>query len=126
SRMAAELAFSIAEPDSIVTVVHVVPREIGVLEYAAGADDPATRLEIGHQITGDVRALGESFGIATETEVRMGPAPEEAILETARRVRADLVVLGTSIRTASQRLFLGPRVERVLAACPCPVVVLNT
>jgi nucleotide-binding universal stress UspA family protein len=70
--------------------------------------------------------LGDSFGVATETEVRMGPEPEEAILDTARRINADLVVLGTSVRPASQRLFLGPRVERVLASCPCPVVVFNT
>ncbi|MGH8926784.1 MAG: cation:proton antiporter [Acidimicrobiia bacterium] len=126
SRRAAELAFAVAEPNALVTVVHVVPRDAGILEFTAATDDPATRLEIGHQIAADLRALGESYGIATESEVRMGPDPEEAILDTARRVDADLVVLGTSVRAASQRLYLGPRVERVLAACPCPVVVLNT
>jgi Kef-type K+ transport system membrane component KefB/nucleotide-binding universal stress UspA family protein len=126
SRRAAELVFSIAEPDSLVTVVHVVARETGILNYAPAADDQATRLEIGHQIAADLRQLGDSFGVATETEVRMGPEPEEAILDTARRINADLVVLGTSVRPASQRLFLGPRVERVLASCPCPVVVFNT
>lgn len=126
SRRSAELAFAIAEPDALVTVVHVVPREAGILVAAAATDHPATRLEIGHQIAADLRRLGESYGVATETEVRMGPDPEEAILDTARRISADLVVLGTSVRAASQRLFLGPRVERVLAACPCPVVVLNT
>jgi Kef-type K+ transport system membrane component KefB len=125
SRRAAELAFAVAEPDALVTVVHVVPKDSSIL-VAAATDHPATRLEIGHQIAGDIRRLGESFGVATETEVRMGPDPEEAILDTARRVSADLVVLGTSIRAATQRLFLGPRVERVLASCPCPVVVLNT
>lgn len=126
SRRAAELAFAVAEPDTLVTVVHVVPRDSAAQIHASVTDLPATRLEIGHQIAADIRQLGESFGVATETEVRMGPEPEEAILETARRVSADLVVLGTSVRAGSRRLFLGPRVERVLAACPCPVVVLNT
>ncbi|HKY47062.1 MAG TPA: universal stress protein, partial [Acidimicrobiia bacterium] len=125
SRRAAELAFAVTEPDGMVTVVHVVPKETSAVT-AVMADEPATRLEIGHQIAADLRRLGESFGVATETEVRMGPEPEEAILETARRINADLVVLGTSVRPASQRLFLGPRVERVLASCPCPVVVFNT
>ncbi len=125
SRRAAELAFAVIEPDGMVTVVHVVPKETSAVT-AVMADDPANRLEIGHQIAADLRQLGESFGVATETEVRMGPEPEEAILETARRINADLVVLGTSVRPASQRLFLGPRVERVLASCPCPVVVFNT
>jgi nucleotide-binding universal stress UspA family protein len=125
SRRAAELAFAVADPDTLVTVVHVVPRESGAV-HAVITDMPANRLEIGHQIAGELRNLGEGFGVATEIEVRMGPEPEEAILDTARRVGADLVVLGTSVRAASHRLFLGPRVERVLAACPCPVVVLNT
>jgi Kef-type K+ transport system membrane component KefB len=125
SRRAAELAFAVIEPDGMVTVVHVVPKETSAVT-AVMADDPANRLEIGHQIAADLRHLGDSFGVATETEVRMGPEPEDAILETARRINADLVVLGTSVRPASQRLFLGPRVERVLASCPCPVVVFNT
>jgi nucleotide-binding universal stress UspA family protein len=37
----------------------------------------------------------------------------------------DLVVLGTDLRPASDRLFLGPKVERVLNNSPCPVVVMN-
>ena len=125
SRRAAELAFAVVEPGGLVTIVHVVPKETSAVT-ALMSDDPAHRLDLGHQIAGDLRLLGESFGVATETEVRMGPEPEEAILDTARRINADLVVLGTSVRIASQRLFLGPRVERVLASCPCPVVVFNT
>ncbi|MGQ0849394.1 MAG: cation:proton antiporter domain-containing protein [Actinomycetota bacterium] len=125
SRRAAELAFAVAESDALVTVVHVVPSGSDLLSGAI-TDEPATKLEIGQQIAGEIRQLGEAVGVSTELEVRMGPEPEEAILETARRIGADLVVLGTSVRSASRRLFLGPRVERVLAGCPCPVVVLNT
>jgi len=126
SRRAAELAFAIADPDAIVTIVHVVPRETSAVLAAAALYDPADRLEIGRQIATDLAGLGESFGVATSTEIKMGAEPEDAILEIARRVGADLVVLGTSVRAGSRRLFLGPRVERILTACPCPVVVLNT
>jgi Kef-type K+ transport system membrane component KefB len=126
SRRAAELAFAVADPDAIVTIVHVVQRETSAVMAATALYDPANRLEIGRQIATDLRALGESFGVATTTEIKMGAEPEEAILEIARRVGADLVVLGTSVRAGSRRLFLGPRVERILTACPCPVVVLNT
>jgi len=125
SRRAAELAFIVAERDALVTIVHMVPPETSAIRQLM-VPDPTQRLDIGHQIASSLRDLGESFGIATETEVRMGPEPDEAILATARRTGADLVVLGTSIRTASQRLFLGPRVERIISACPCPVVVLNS
>jgi Kef-type K+ transport system membrane component KefB len=124
SRRAAELAYAVAEPDAVITVVHVVSPDRATL--ATGSERAASKLEIGRQLTDDLRQVGESLGIATETEVRMGPAPEDAILETARRIDADLVVLGTGVRAVSSRLFLGPRVERILSACPCPVVVVNT
>lgn len=120
SRRAAEFAYAIAGHDAVVTVINVVSKE------AVGSERTANRLEIGRQLTESLRQLGESMGIVTETEVRMGPEPEEAILEAARRIDADLVVLGTGVRAVSTRLFLGPRVERILAACPCPVVVFNT
>ncbi|MGI8517702.1 MAG: cation:proton antiporter [Acidimicrobiia bacterium] len=124
SRRAAELAFAVADRDSVVTIVHVVTRHSSIT--GSFRDRAAAREEMGHQLTADLRQLGESIGIVTETEVRMGPEPEDAILETARRTQADLVILGTGVRAASSRLFLGPRVERILTACPCPVVVLNT
>jgi Kef-type K+ transport system membrane component KefB/nucleotide-binding universal stress UspA family protein len=124
SRRAAELAFAVADRDTTVTVVHVVTRHAALT--GSFRDRAATRHEIGQQLTSDLQQLGESIGVATETEVRVGPEPEDAILETARRIQADLVILGTGVRAASSRLFLGPRVERILSACPCPVVVLNT
>jgi nucleotide-binding universal stress UspA family protein len=126
SRRAAELAFAIADPDAMVTIVHVIPNEGSAVLAAAALYDPTNRLESGRQIAEDLRVLGDSFGVATNTEIKMGQEPEDAILEIARRVGADLVVLGTSVRAGSRRLFLGPRVERILSACPCPVVVLNT
>ncbi len=126
SRRAAELAFIVAENDALVTIVHVVSPETSAVRQLMADPDPSQRLDIGHQIASSLRDVGVSFGVATEIEVRMGPEPEEAILATARRVGADLVVLGTSVRVGSTRLFLGPRVERLLAACPCPVVVLNS
>jgi len=124
SRRAAELAYAVAEPDALITVVHAVSSDRSTL--ATGTERAASKLEIGRQLTDDLRQVGESLGIATETEVRLGPTPEDAILETARRINADLVVLGTGVRAVSSRLFLGPRVERILSACPCPVVVINT
>ncbi|MEX0698365.1 MAG: cation:proton antiporter [Acidimicrobiia bacterium] len=126
SRRAAELAFAIADPDAMVTIVHVIPNEGSAVLAAAALYDPTNRLESGRQIAEDLRVLGDSFGVATNSEIKMGQEPEDAILEIARRVGADLVVLGTSVRAGSRRLFLGPRVERILSSCPCPVVVLNT
>jgi nucleotide-binding universal stress UspA family protein len=34
--------------------------------------------------------------------------------------------LGTGLRSGSDRLFLGPRVEHILDNASCPVVVINS
>jgi nucleotide-binding universal stress UspA family protein len=47
------------------------------------------------------------------------------IIGLARRERIDMIILGTDVRPASDRLFLGPRVERILGDAPCPVIVIN-
>jgi nucleotide-binding universal stress UspA family protein len=57
--------------------------------------------------------------------VREGTTPEAALLEVAAAEATDLILLGTDLRPGSERLFLGPRVERILGSAPCPVVVVN-
>ena len=74
-----------------------------------------------------VRAMaerGEAQGARVRAVVETGEA-ETVIVETARQEGADLIVLGTDVRPGTDRLFLGPRVERILRDAPCPVVVVN-
>jgi nucleotide-binding universal stress UspA family protein len=84
------------------------------------------RLDMGHQVVAAVRAIGDSLGVETEGLVEFSPEPEVAILTVAASIGADLVVLSTAARTGTSRLFLGPRVERILAECTCAVAVLNS
>jgi nucleotide-binding universal stress UspA family protein len=51
--------------------------------------------------------------------------PHERIAQTARRKRADLVVMGTHGRTGFARFFLGSVASRVLAIAPCPVMTVR-
>ncbi len=52
-----------------------------------------------------------------------GP-PAAAIVRTAKRERAGLVVLGTHGRTGLPRLLLGSVAERVVRIAPCPVLTV--
>jgi nucleotide-binding universal stress UspA family protein len=74
----------------------------------------------------EIREAGQSKGIPAKTEVKVGAEIEEVILEMAHKEPYDLIILGTDVRAVSDRLFLGPRVERILRSAPCPVIVLNT
>ena len=51
--------------------------------------------------------------------------PHEQIARTARRQRADLVVMGTQGRTGLAKLFLGSVAGRVIAIAPCPVMTVR-
>ncbi len=125
SRRAADLAFALAGPDTTVTALHVVPTELSPVVSMTDTG-PVQRLDLAHQIVSELRDRGVGLGVATATMVEMGPEVAETIVTAARQLGADLIVLGTSARTGTQRLYLGPRVERVLTDSPCPVAVFNS
>jgi nucleotide-binding universal stress UspA family protein len=49
----------------------------------------------------------------------------EQITRTAKRQRADLIVMGTHGRTGVARFFLGSVAARVAATAPCPVLTVR-
>jgi nucleotide-binding universal stress UspA family protein len=60
-------------------------------------------------------------GIATLARVVTG-VPHAEIAATAKRERADLIVMGTHGRGALGRFFLGSVADRVIQNAPCAVV----
>jgi nucleotide-binding universal stress UspA family protein len=74
----------------------------------------------------EVRQLGEALGVKTLVDVRVGTDPETVILDSAEKKNVDLIILGTDLRAGSDKLFFGPRVERILNNAPCPVLVVNS
>ncbi len=56
----------------------------------------------------------------------MGEEPDTVILKMSSEKKFDLIILGTDIRPGTDKLYLGPRVERILNNCTCPVLVINS
>ena len=123
---AARLAFRLAGPDSEVVLFHVVDSEV-LVDTAQGRQTATpVRLDIGHEIVTELRRIGEASGVRVSSEVVMGSGSMIGnIVDRAGR-SVDLMVVGTSIRTSSNRLFLGPKVEHLLEASPCATVVYNS
>jgi Kef-type K+ transport system membrane component KefB len=127
AKNAAELAFALSNgSNEEVFVLNVV--EQNKQRYYPDVDDSVFKrqLSINHQIVDELRQLGEARNVQTTTSVKVGPDPETVILDYAKRYRVDLIILGTDVRSGSDRLFLGPRVERVLKHTTCPVVIMNS
>lgn len=84
-------------------------------EMSAQAQELASRVE---------RELREA-GFSTEGRVMKGD-PRDALVETARSMHADLVVVGSHGRTGLAKLLLGSVASHVVAHAPCSVLVVKT
>jgi len=83
------------------------------------------RKKIAHEIVAELKKSGEAFGVSTEALVVHGESPEQAITLVAEENNIDLIMVGTSVRPASSRLYMGPRVENIIQHARCPVVIFN-
>jgi nucleotide-binding universal stress UspA family protein len=124
SREAGVLAFRLARPEDLVVVLHVVRAADGTGHRGVALGEER-QFETAQAIVGELCQLGEAQGARTLPVVRAGTDADEVMLGMAQEMRATMVVLGTDVRPGSERLFLGPRVERVLTSAPCPVLVYN-
>jgi Kef-type K+ transport system membrane component KefB/nucleotide-binding universal stress UspA family protein len=126
SRRAAEVAFALTDNgDREVTILQVVEEERSNYLLDASGTLLARQKRIAQESVEKLRELGALRGVPALAEVAVGDAPEAVILKTARDRGIDLIVLGTAVAAGSDRLYLGPRVERILSNAPCPVIVVN-
>ncbi|HEX3697942.1 MAG TPA: universal stress protein [Polyangia bacterium] len=73
------------------------------------------------QMAADLQKL-KSTGVTVSGSVEMG-SPAGVIVETARAVHADLIVVGTHGRKGLAHAYLGSVAERVVRTSVCPVLV---
>ena len=127
ARLAADLAFVLAADEGEVLLLNVVEEEVGSGYRTDDRERTQPRqLVAAREMLEELRLIAETQGVRAITEVRASATPETAILEIAAREGVGLIVLGTSVYSASKRIYLGPRVEYILNQAPCPVVLLNS
>jgi nucleotide-binding universal stress UspA family protein len=64
-------------------------------------------------------------GVQGESLVNQG-IPWQEIVQQAKVIAADLIIMGTHGRTGLQHVFLGSVAEKVVRLAPCPVLVVRT
>jgi nucleotide-binding universal stress UspA family protein len=131
SRRALDNAVAIAHRyRAAVTVLHVLsPSAMAAFGPDAMVFDTSTLSSMSRdKILGDTKAFAETEGapgIALDTIVREGNVAVE-IVEQARDMNADLVVVGTHGRSGFERFVLGSVAEKVLRKASCPVLTVPT
>jgi len=106
-----------------IRVLHVAPTFAADLgpegQYAAAHE--RLRQSITHELVGTTRALDAS-GRAVEVSVVVG-RPASVIVDEARAMPADLLVLGSRGRSAFTSAMFGSVVAETVDHAPCPVLV---
>lgn len=72
----------------------------------------------------DARRRLTELAAGDPTQVLEG-RPADVIVDHARAVKADLIVMGSLGRTGLERLLVGSVAERVVRLAPCPVLVVR-
>jgi len=66
------------------------------------------------------------FGDAKIEKFVLTGEPYHLILDTAKGVNADLIVMGNRGFSKIKRFFIGSVAQRVISEAPCPVLVIHT
>src|SRR5262245_10843824 len=127
SQAAFEMACSLArERQARLVLLHVVEVPLTVpsgVMTAPPAPLPETEKDAAWTKIKAMKAPDSS--IALDQRVVMGDVGT-SILDIAKEVRADLIVLGTHGRTGLSRLLMGSVAEKVVRNAACPVLTLKT
>ncbi len=125
TRAAEEFAYSLAKANNgRAFALHVVnrPEGQGVLREDATV---ASSLAAGQELVGAAAAFGDRLGVAVETGVRVAPNAEEEIVTFGNSGAFDLLVIGASTRSLTDRPFFGHRISYMLEQSHLPVAVVS-
>jgi hypothetical protein len=130
SAAAASEAVGIAKRnEGKLTVLAVVPAEIAMptdIDFAALqreklADQEMQAAERNARV---VKEAAQKEGVAVQAFVMSGK-PADAIIESAKESKADLIVVGSHGRTGLDKLLMGSVAERVIVLASCAVLVVK-
>lgn len=100
----------------------------GMMAGAPGADLVPALKEGGRRVLARAQAMAAKRKVRAKgilREMMSGPAAYPIVRE-AKKVRADLIVLGTHGRRGVRRLVLGSDAEQVVRTAPVPVLLIRS
>jgi nucleotide-binding universal stress UspA family protein len=131
ARAALDTAVDLARRlESDLHLLHVV--QLPAYTYPAfqgvGAALPMNLVEVRDGATQSLREIAAAIEGApgkVEVQVVEGGSIAEMIRQSAEKLGADLIIMGTHGRTGLAHVFLGSVAERTLRGAPCPVLTVQ-
>lgn len=108
-------------------VLHVITELVDKQRRRLPADvvDTLVREVERHAVEDMHRFLDANFAdLETTSDIVIGVAHEE-VINNARKVNADLIVMGTHGRTGLEKMLVGSTAEKVVRSSPIPVLTVR-
>jgi nucleotide-binding universal stress UspA family protein len=127
SMRAAEYGISIAKMlDAQIMVVYVID-EVVLDQFSKVTERENVEQELkqdGQRYIKYILGLAEKEGVKDGSLLAKG-TPFEQIVNLAKELNMDLIVMGTYGRKGAEKVLIGSVAERVIEYSPCPVLVIK-
>jgi nucleotide-binding universal stress UspA family protein len=87
-------------------------------------EDKEKIIKFGMEVLDKLKQRGVKSGVKVTTMLEAG-SPYETILDASERIKADAIIVGTSGKTAIDRVLIGSVSEYVVRNARCTVIVVK-
>lgn len=109
---------------SEVTVMYVIPRYEEMVDFFKTESISNSLHQEAVKIIARAVDLATIQGITLKTEIVEGHAAEKTV-ETAQRLKSDLIAMGSHGYRGINKAIMGSTTERVILNSPCPILVVR-
>lgn len=125
SKKALKRACELSKLDgSEITALYVIPHYEEMIEFFATSGIKESLLHDAERILQNAREIASSEEVTIKTEVAEGNAAEK-IVETAGRLKSDLIIRGPHGWSGVNKAIMGSVIENVIVNASCPVLVVK-
>ncbi len=107
-----------------ITALYVIPRYEEMIGFLKTKSIRESLFHEARKITESAMDLASEHGVTIETMIKEGNAGDR-IIETARELKNDLIVMGTYGWRGVDKAMIGSTTERMLMHASCPVLVVR-
>ncbi|MBI5198743.1 MAG: universal stress protein [Nitrospirae bacterium] len=110
--------------DAEITALYVVPRYEEMIEFFRSSSIKKSLFQEAEKIVDGSKVIASRHGVAIKTEIQEGQGAEK-IVETAKRLKTDMIAMGTYGWRGINKAVMGSTAERVIIHASCPVLVVR-
>lgn len=125
SQKALERACHLSKIDNAeIKILYVIPRYEEMVEFFKSSSIKKSLFQEAQKIIDTAKGITSKIGVSVKDEIQEGNAAEK-IVETSKKLKNDLIVMGSYGYTGVNKAIIGSTAERVIINSVCPILVVR-